>query len=287
MQLLSVIIGFLILSTSVNDGNIFPIKDKSKADHFKKHYAKVPKGEFLYNGEKVIIASDYYMFKTEVTNLNYKEFIISLKETGKLKDVIKKVELGKNDKKPFKGNVYFENDVYESYPVVNVSKESAVLYCKWLETKLIENFDLKAHEIEVRLPTKQEWIYAAKATKSGNVYSWDGSFLRNDDGQVLVNFNLNLSQEDISFDPKTNSYTVIVDPSEDNSTLMAPSISYLPNGLGLYNMCGNVSEFVNENESIAMGGSYMSAGYDIRTESESLVNKSNGETGFRPIVIFK
>ena len=72
MQLLSVIIGYFIVCMSVNFGTMLPIKNKSKAENFKKQYVKVSKGEFLYNGEQIETTSDFYMFKTEVTNLNHK-----------------------------------------------------------------------------------------------------------------------------------------------------------------------------------------------------------------------
>ena len=176
---------------------------------------------------------------------------------------------------------------YEDYPVVNISIDAARAYCAWLEVKLAKSLEIEQDKITVRLPSKIEWIYAAKSGKSDNTYAWNGPYLRNSEGKFLANFNSNIAQENITYNPQTKKYEVVVKSNLHKDHFTAPVKSYLPNDFGLYNMSGNVSEFVNDEPCVAMGGSYKSTGYDIRTESELPSKEADDQTGFRPIVVFK
>ena len=62
--------------------------------------------------------------------------------------------------------------------------------------------------------------------------------------------------------------------------------SHHPNGLGLFNMCGNVAEMVYE-RGVAYGGSYLDPGYDIRIDSEKPYNGPSPLVGFRVIAVRK
>lgn len=277
----------LLFGITLDNGNPLPIKDKSKLKQFKKNYSKVPQGVFVLDGMRYTIPSDYYMLNTEVTNLNYKEFITDLKSNNKFNFVKNIVEIKNIKEGIISAETYFQHSAYEDYPVVNISKSAATIYCVWLREKLAQNLEIDPSKIEVRLPSKIEWIYAAKATKSENVYAWHGPYLRNADGQILANFNMSITTENITYDHGTNTYKVVANNLTDTNSLQSPAKSYLPNDLGLYNMSGNVSEFVMDDANIAMGGSYLSTGYDVRAESELVIEDSNSATGFRPIVVFK
>jgi formylglycine-generating enzyme required for sulfatase activity len=287
MHLILILLSSLLFGVNFNNGDPLPIKDKSKTKQFNKYYAKVSSGSLDLNGKTFTLDSDFYMFKTEVTNLDYREFIADIKLNRKYVELKNIIEIKKGDGELISGDTYFKHPAYEDYPVVNITKDAANLYCEWLKEKLVENLEVSPSEIDVRLPSKIEWIYAAKATKSENVYGWNGLYLRNAEGNILANFNSSLSSEDITFDQSTNSYKVVVDSQYTPNSMWSPAKSYLPNDLGLFNMSGNVAEFVQDDSNVAMGGSYMSTGYDVRAESETVVKASNGLTGFRPIVIFK
>ena len=97
-----------------------------------------------------------------------------------------------------------------------------------------------------RLPTEVEWEYAAKAI-SGNreynnirgrkKYAWDGKFTRDKSkrykGDQLANFK-----------QRKGSYSGLAGWSEDGSDIPIKVKSYPPNAFGLYDMSGNVAEWV-------------------------------------------
>jgi hypothetical protein len=55
---------------------------------------------------------------------------------------------------------YYRHPAYKNYPVVGISYEQALAFCKW-RTERVKTFcyirDKKEKNIEYRLPTKEEW----------------------------------------------------------------------------------------------------------------------------------
>jgi hypothetical protein len=56
--------------------------------------------------------------------------------------------------------------------------------------------------------------------------------------------------------------------------------SFFPNSLGMYNMCGNVAEMIEE-KGIAKGGSYADPAYMVRIASDKSYLKPTADIGFR------
>lgn len=104
----------------------------------------------------------------------------------------------------------------ENYPVVQVSYEDALAYAKWAGK---------------RLPTEAEWEYAARGGKEQANFNWGDEF--KPQGQSMAN----------TFAGKQ---FPVVDPTYKEKIGTSPVASYPPNGYGLYDMAGNVWQWVSD-----------------------------------------
>jgi len=103
----------------------------------------------------------------------------------------------------------------EKHPVVHVSWDDAMAYCKWAGK---------------RLPTEAEWEFAARGGLDGARFVWGNEF--NPGGKWMAN------TWQGKF-PEANS-------GEDGYKNTAPVGSYQPNGFGLFDMAGNVWEWCSD-----------------------------------------
>jgi len=109
---------------------------------------------------------------------------------------------------------YYKDSSYRNHPIVNVTWYEATKYCKWRGG---------------RLPTEAEWEKAARGGLKDAIYPWRGD-LSNDQANLCdVNCTGGLLKD-----------TEI----DDGYATTAPVGSYAPNGYGLYDMAGNVAEWV-------------------------------------------
>ncbi|WP_444542121.1 type IX secretion system lipoprotein PorK/GldK [Bizionia arctica] len=222
----------------LND-NVELIFDTS--DYPDEYYAEVMDTMYIpleesYNGQRTW---DVTKFKFQYTYMDIEK--AAKNRTLKRKDVIVKEEVeiypdtttwirdfAYSYNEPMH-NDYFWHDAYGDYPVVGVSWIQAKAFCQW--RTLYHNAsrkERKQHFVNsYRLPSEAEWEYAARGGLQAATYPWGGPYTKNDRGCFMANFK-----------PLRGDYAA------DQALYTVEAQSYEPNDFNLYNMAGNVSEWV-------------------------------------------
>lgn len=167
-------------------------------------------------------------------------------------------------------NYYFRHVAYRDYPVVGISYEQAVAFCKW-RTERVKMFltrkkDFKNHNFEYRLPSKEEWEQLAYSSSSS--LSLNG---KDEKGRYSLNC--------IHID-------TITEKGPPYADVTASVYSYSKNFIGLYNMLGNVAEMVQE-KGISKGGGWRNRLEECRVGKDQEFTKPNSWTGFRCVCVIK
>jgi gliding motility-associated lipoprotein GldK len=151
-------------------------------------------------------------------------------------------------------NDYFWHEAYGEYPVVGVSWKQANAFCQW--RTLNKNGYQRSKGAQpvnrFRLPSEAEWEYAARGGLQGATYPWGGPYAKNDRGCFMANFK-----------PLRGDYAA------DQALYTVEAKSYDPNDFNLYNMAGNVSEWVN--------GSYDPGSYEYMSTINPNVNDADNQ----------
>lgn len=272
-----------IISTTLPNSKTIKLTQKA----LNEKYAFVPSSK-NDTATKHLSIQSFIIGKYEVSNGDYQLFLLDLKTRGELEKLaVATIDSSrwstKNNFNTKYQDYYHSHPAYADYPVVNVSKEGAMLYCEWLSEKINQNLG-QSSKLVFRLPTKAEWIKAAKGKLEISEYAWGGPYLRNSEGQIMCNF-LNLGSEAIARNLEGELY--IETRSQGNyvdyhADVTAPVKSYWPNGFGLYNMNGNVAEMIDDEE-VVVGGSWADPGFDVRNESEKAYVGASRTVGFRVV----
>jgi formylglycine-generating enzyme required for sulfatase activity len=197
----------------------------------------VPSGSFMMGSERreqgrrpneglrpVTLKRPFYIGVTEVTNSDFRKY------------------------RPEHVSGYVENKSFDldAQPVVQVNWNDAAAYCNWLSQReglppAYEEgggkFSLrKPVTIGYRLPTEAEWEYAARYTAPGKVrrYAWGDSL------PIAVQVgNLAGTETGGQLEAQLADY-------HDDYPVVAPVGKFQPSQLGLHDLSGNVSEWVND-----------------------------------------
>lgn len=155
------------------------------------------------------------------------------------------------------------SDEARDLPVVHVSFNDAKQYCKWAGR---------------RLPTEVEWEYAARGGRVKQNYPW---------GDEFAPGRMNIWEGTF---PKDNTL-------QDGHLGPAPVTTYAPNKYGLYNMVGNVWEWVAGGKAearILRGGSFIDSADGrfnhivmVSTKQENSGDSTASNAGFRCAVSVK
>ena len=145
----------------------------------------------------------------------------------------------------------------DDQPVVNVSWNDAVAFCRWLSEK---------EKVEYRLPTEAEWEYACRG---GTTTLW---WTGNSREQTVEAGNV----VDATATAKFPDWKYAV-RSNDGYVFAAPVGKFAPNPFGLYDILGNVWEWCQD--------AYDPADYAHRVpaKGETLIDPTNAESKQRVV----
>lgn len=199
---------------------------------------------------------------------------------------------------------YYRHPVYRNSPLVNIRHDQALKYLSWLTEQYSSSPGRKYKRVRFRLPTEEEWMYAYLGGEHENQVTHFGWF-RNRKGQMTANFTntspssvIQLQDFDSLYlnDGLTNpSYLrndvvnglslsdFLADDLNSRYDYLAPCESYWPNKYGLWNMAGNVAEFVAV-DGIVKGGHWSTTGYYLLPLSRETYlgqNSASPTRGFR------
>ncbi len=202
--------------------------DLLKADDFKNEHPQ----------HRVRITKPFYLGTSHVTRGQFRQFVT---DTGYKTDAEKKDQKGAFGWNPDKKHFEFDEkyswrnvgEQSDEHPVVNVSWNDAVAFCKWLSRRAGKTY---------RLPTEAEWEYACRAGTTTRYYSGD-------DQKTLAKVG-NVAEVGTVDDPSAGSKLpnpIYPTPKASHGYVFtAPVGSFKPNAFGLYDMHGNAMQWCSD-----------------------------------------
>jgi formylglycine-generating enzyme required for sulfatase activity len=213
--------------------------------------------------EEVIILSNFYISKYEVSNAFYLQFLNSLIDTIKRNEYMPKDENWKYET----DNLQYQHYTYQfpNHPVVNITKEAMIAFCAWLEEQYNNDLKRKYAHVEISLPTAKQQLRVMTCDSHFFTYSWGGPYCTDEQGEYLMNFNPLFDHELYNEEKLTSDLAYRKDQMPllkksralDGYELTAPVGSYKYSNFGLCNEHGNVAEVVS-NSDFVIGGSFAS-----------------------------
>ncbi len=186
-----------------------------------------------YPRHRVRITRPFYLGKYEATVGNFRRFV---QDTGYRTEAEKdgqggwgynraigKCE-GRRPQYNWRNPGFPQN---EDYPVLNVTWNDAVAFCRWLSRKEAKTY---------RLPTEAEWEYACRAGTTTRYYNGD-------DPDALAKVAKTTDPKGRSSFPAIQNLLI---PKDQRGRFTAPVGSLPPNRFGLHDMLGNAWEWCSD-----------------------------------------
>lgn len=188
----------------------------------------------------------------EVSNLSWREFLMYLEEnptdTLKYEDMLPDTSVWDKIDQQYTF-YYLRHPDFKDFPVVGITYEQAVTFCKWRTARVNELYDMHPEanpypdaDYIYRLPTIKEWELMASG------------------GRKIDSFPYAQDSVYVKYKKKwEKSFNCIYGKRDDlysaERTTIAPVESYFPNDYGVYNYIGNAAEMVAE-KGVAKGGGF-------------------------------
>ena len=249
----------------------------------------------------VWLRDSIYMDECEVRNLDYLEYLHWTKKYDSVNYAAALPDTTVWHNEPFRNEelkiIYLRHPGFRNCPVVGVSYDQAVAFCKW-RTERVKGFIKKTgkenskkyaiyKKIEYRLPTEEEWKCAASAGLE-DPSGWPGTvtiteittgytdaYCPNEFGFISILDRHNLPKMWVKESMILHGV---------GKQLLIPVNSGSPNRYGFYNMIGNVAEMVAE-KGISKGGSVLNALEECEIANRITYDKSSRTLGFRCVCV--
>lgn len=272
------IIYMIFISLLTFSQTVDPKEKKSAQKVLKENYVYVPSGGST---------KAFFIGKTEITNREYQEFLNAVKTTSGdsiYQSLYPDTSLWLDYKYSGESlaNYYHDHPAYQNYPVVCISHNNALSYCKWLEVKLNNNNVFSTVKFTVDLPSLDEWNHAAD-----NLYGKYRTPLVDD--RIFGKDNLPLCVFDhvdpLSLKRDSTGGVEIMERNFEFERITRSVLDLPEQTLGLRHMAGNAAEFVKE-KGITKGGGWMDTGYYLLNSSMGKYanNGASMNNGFRVVV---
>ncbi len=224
--------------------------------------------------------------KFEVTNREYNLFLKNLKQMKNYDLYVKcMVDTNKwNTLFPMAfhdpmTNMYAWHPAYNNYPVVNISYEGAVAYCKWLTVQYNKQHP-EGKYVSFRLPSEQEWRYAAGSKNAKAISPFPNDNILTCDPTITGK----KKSKNATDTTKNCMYLANIKTDKgyqaDGGFQMLPVHTYPSNDLGLHNTFGNVAEFTST-KGIIKGGSWADLFSECTFDKNVTYSAPDPRVGFR------